>query len=176
MNFYVSYFADSKEVWQFSNVQPNSDDFIVINNIEDLGGLYERKDCITNYKVNYDSVFDKYYITSKVAKIKNTSFIEIKEFVYADIFIVQDFKSNKWKFILSDNWQIDYNPKKLYFSICKNNNPNILIRLIEINFNDLFYNKEIIIPFQYQIEKDKEKISIFTHYISINYSYKKNYE
>jgi len=102
MNFYVSYFADSKEVWQFSNVQPNSDDFIVINNIEDLGGLHERKDCITNYKVNYDSLFDKYYITSKLNVVKNSNFLEIKESDCADIFIVQDFKSNKWKFILSD--------------------------------------------------------------------------
>jgi len=176
MNFYISYFADSREVWQFSNVQPDRDDFIVINKIEDLGGLDVRKDCITNYKVNYDSLFDKYYITSKVDVSKNTSFFEIKESNYADIFIIQDFISHKWKFILSDRWQIDENPEKLYFSICQNNNPNILIRLIEINFDTLYYSKEILFPFQYEIENDKEKISIFTHYTSINYSYKKNYE
>ena len=71
---------EKKVSWEAQNinfdVHYEADDFIVINKIEDLGGLDVRKDCITNYKVNYDSLFDKYYITSKVDAIKNTSFFE----------------------------------------------------------------------------------------------------
>lgn len=85
-----------------------------------------------------------------------------------DILISLDQKNKCWRVKVSSSLQKRLRSKKirlntvLDFSITAKHDPNVLYRCFQVDFSNIFYENEVIIPFQSNFEKNLTDFSIFT--------------
>lgn len=137
-------------------------------NYEDVRGLMEGKDTLTNFKVEYDFIDKKY-------KLKNTKDIDdlntVSAFLYEipssvddefEIKLIKDNKERQWKLVLNQKFVdellqqgIEVNISNMFFSVTKKNDPNILYRLLN-------FTNSTEISFENETEFDIDDISVYT--------------
>lgn len=92
-----------------------------------------------------------------------------------DIIVQQDIVNKEWKIKITldtKNFLISTtNPSNetLYFSVTSKFDPNIFYRSLEVNVSDLLYKNTVSIPFTYEVEGNKDDISIYTAKYFDNY-------
>lgn len=101
---------------------------------------------------------------------------ELNQDVDFDLMIRQDKLNNCWKIFLSDKTRTKLIESKymlnskIYFSITKKYNPNILYRFLEVNLKDLLYVKSVH-NFMYDWENEDKELSIYTPKLFDSYIY-----
>ncbi len=85
-----------------------------------------------------------------------------------DIIIQQNFVDKCWRIVLNPYTKAFLNTSgysvkdKLYFSVTEKYDPNILYRTLELNAEELLWEKPTTIPFIYDVEQDGVNVSIYT--------------
>jgi len=85
-----------------------------------------------------------------------------------DVIIQQNFVDKCWRIVLNPYTKAFLNTSgysvkdKLYFSVTEKYDPNILYRTLELNAEELLWEKPTTIPFIYDVEQDGVNVSIYT--------------
>jgi len=85
-----------------------------------------------------------------------------------DVIIQQNFVDKCWTIVLNPYTKAFLNTSgysvkdKLYFSVTEKYDPNILYRTLELNAEELLWEKPTTIPFIYDVEQDGVNVSIYT--------------
>ena len=85
-----------------------------------------------------------------------------------DVIIQQNFVDKCWRIVLNPYTKAFLNTSgysvkdKLYFSVTEKYDPNILYRTLELNAEELLWEKPPTIPFIYDVEQDGVNVSIYT--------------
>ena len=97
----------------------------------------------------------------------------------ADITIIQDIPNTCWKFLISEELEVELRSKFinlksiLHFSITEQNNPNILYKTILVDLEQLVKNHYQVFDFTAEFEKENIPLSVFTTKRFNSYSYKR---
>ncbi len=98
----------------------------------------------------------------------------------ADCQVIWNLKSKSWNFNFSEKCKELFNSglvlKKIFFFITLKDDFDFLIRIVDIDTDDVLKNDNFSIPFSSSFESDINKISISTYAVFSSYSLKVLYE
>ena len=184
---YVYYNKDNGAIHKISAVNISSTEFgVVVIPTKDVMPILTGKKRLEEYIIFSDTSSKKLvlkavndiktYNTSSVMcyrlpVIKDSSTVDEES---TDIIVRQDLINKEWKIKITPatkNFLISTTTpsnETLYFSVTSKFDPNILYRSLEVNASNLIYNA-VSIPFKYDVEGNKDNISIYTAKYFDNY-------
>lgn len=183
--FYIYYEKSSGIIKKISGKKEDifEDTDILEANYAEVKDIYEGKKSFNDYIVSYDIKLKSFSLILKDINIKT---FDINEYLFkipllddtnSDLVVVQNFKKMLWEIKINkkiiqsvkENGVSSYS--KLFFSITKKDDPNIIYRSFRFNINEILEKHTVTIPFVcYQ--EELENVSVFTNKYFDTYSYK----
>ena len=130
---------------------------------------------LSHYRVEYSKRKKKYELKSQL--INDLDSYNVNDLIYevptrktknADLTITQNTRDTCWKISVGGNLKtnllsqkVSFN-NKLSFSVTRKNDPNILYKTLQFDFNQFEDGKYLIIPFDQEFEFLGEPVSIYT--------------
>jgi len=145
--------------------------------------ILEGKTPKRNYRVGFNAKKKQLELIDQIHNPLDTAVVS--NFIYeipeniddkSDLTIKQDLDKSCWYIKLGDELKDNLEDKKInlnqtfYFSITKKHDPNVLYKIITVDFSEVLEDDSIKIPFTMDFEKSNTAISIFTAKIFDTYS------
>lgn len=153
---------------------------------EDVESVMSGKQHVDEYKVSFDAEKKEYKLLERLSTIDDNVYNVLHEiptvvtteekYYDVDLIISQNLKETCWKIKISSEIQKAcqngaFLYKNLLFSITDKHDPNVLYRLLRVDFSGLVLNGYMIFPFEEKFEEVESDISIFTSKVFESYIY-----
>jgi hypothetical protein len=180
--YYAHYDAVTNQIFSINNFRNSEHPHAVEVAFEEYDRLVTGKDKLGDFYIGTVIKTDGTVVNGLVSKkiiqehnFKNRLLSWIEDTCeLADIEIHWDAFNNQWIFVASDNLRKVYYDNKLpinviNFYIVLHNNPNFLLKTIEIDLKKIVIDK-VIVPFTSKKESQIEDISLTTNLAVLKYS------
>jgi hypothetical protein len=153
---------------------------------EDVEPIMSGKKHVDEYKVSFDPDKKHYKLLERLSTIDDNVYnvlheipikkTDVEKYYDVDLIISQNLKETCWKVKISSEIQKAcqngaFLYKNLLFSITAKHDPNILYRLLRVDFSSLVLNGYMVFPFEEKFEEVESDISIFTSKAFDSYIY-----
>jgi hypothetical protein len=142
---------------------------------------------VDEYKVTYDTVQKSYVLTERLATVNNYVYnvlyempVEItdtEKYYDVDLTVSQNLKETCWKIKISPKIRKvflndgAYLNKNIILSVTAKHDPNILYKLLKVDFSSVVMDGYVVLPFSESFEFTKSEVSIFTSKVFNSYVY-----
>ena len=174
MERYAVFNPDTGELLSLPNFKPEDGSYIEVDPKE-VEGMLSGDEQLSHYRVEYSKRKKKYELKSQL--INDLDSYNVNDLIYevptrktknADLTITQNTRDTCWKISVGGNLKtnllsqkLSFN-NKLSFSVTRKNDPNILYKTLQFDFNQFEDGKYLIIPFDQEFEFLGEPVSIYT--------------
>jgi hypothetical protein len=179
-DYYVYFDKDSGNILSLSNEPQPYENFVQVE-FEEIQRFFKGEDSFINFKVAFDKDGSiKFVHKNEGDLIFKNNIIEHVRLNNNENILTIEWSKLGWTFSIGE--QFLQHPKakslnaKLLFYVTKEDNINVLIRVIEMQLRNLIGNGSVLIPFKTDEEKDIENISIFTLPFFESYGMRINYD
>ena len=165
--FSIKYASEQFEKQQNTVFWKESDRHLIVWDSEEL----LKFDSLNNKTLFYETehtVVDKDTLKNGQLVLVGTQIYNYNTTKDYDVIIQQNFVDKCWTIVLNPYTKAFLNTSgysvkdKLYFSVTEKYDPNILYRTLELNAEELLWEKPTTIPFIYDVEQDGVNVSIYT--------------
>lgn len=182
---YVCFEPDTGTILKVTNTLSNADKNFISVDINDVRTLLSGEEQLTNYKVEFNPKTKE--LEFKPRYELHVSNFNINDVIYqvpqnvddADLTVIQDLDNKCWKVLISSELKRNLKNKgvglnmNIYFSITALNDPNLLYKILDIDFSRSLRDHYFVAPFTEEFEKDICDISLYTAKQFDTYSFKR---
>jgi len=131
---------------------------------------------VTLIKGNLEIVKKHLNVTNSYS-FRGKTHYDIKDYIEdADCQVIWNYKDRSWNFYFSEKCKDFFNSglilRKIFFFVTLKSDYDFLIRIIDIETDDVLKNNSLSIPFSSHFENDIKKVSISTYAVFSSYSLK----
>lgn len=165
-DYYVYFNKDDNVIQCISNEVHNHYDCSIKVEFEEVERFFNNTDQHFNFKVAFDEDGKYSFVHRLVANSFKVNVIETIRVTDKDCVLTVIWTKDGWEFVMAESFLKNTRAKsinsKLRFFVTLENNINQLVREIEIQLRNLINNGKVLVPFETDIERKVDEISIIT--------------
>jgi hypothetical protein len=185
---YVYFEPEAGKIFKIGRKDDSINDLSWINvDADEVSSIMSGQKNIDEFKVIYDTNQKGYVLNERLATVNNFVYNVLYEipvektdqekYYDVDLIVSQNLKETCWKVKVSSKIRNvflkdgAYLNKNIILSITAKHDPNILYKLLRVDFSSLVMNGYVVLPFSEEFEFSDSDVSIFTSKVFDSYIY-----